>query len=49
MLLVSIEMIEIEVIMYIRFQEFVAGVLLHAVGKADTGFLVSVRFLLYQD
>lgn len=49
MLLVSTKMLELKVIMYTRFQEFVVGVLLHAVGKAGTGFLGSVRVLLYQD
>lgn len=45
MLLVGTEMLELKVIMYIRFQEFVVGVLLHAVGKARTRFLGSVRIL----
>ena len=49
MLLVSTEMLELKVIMYVRFQEFVVGILLHVVGKAGTGFLGSVRILLYQD
>lgn len=47
--LVSAEMLELKVIIYIKFQEFVVGVLLHAVGKAGTGFLGSVKILLYQD
>lgn len=49
MLLVSTEMLQLKVIMYSRFNEFVIGVPLHAVGKAGTGFLGSVRVLLYQN
>lgn len=48
-LLISTEMLQLKDTLYVRFQEFVIGVLLRAVGKAGMEFPGGVRILLCQD